>query len=67
MGVKKTPGLAYLGVVSDVQVVQQIFCCLRFDQLGAADVHHSRCAVRLLVDPVDDAMVDGHGFTFVCV
>ena len=57
---KETPALTGLGVVGDVQIIQQVFSCLRFEQLGAAQMKHSRTAVWLLVDLVDDAVADGH-------
>ena len=60
LSMEKPPPFAGLGVVGDVQVIQQVFGCLRFEQLGAAQMKHSRTAVWLLVDPVDDAVADGH-------
>ena len=60
---EKAPTFARFGVVGDIQVVQQVFSCLRFEQLGAAQMKHSRTAVWLLVDLMDDAVADGHGFT----
>ena len=60
---EETPGLARLGVVGDIQVVQQVFGGLRFGQLGTADVQHGWSAVWLLVDLVNNAVADGHGIT----
>ena len=60
---EETSGLAGLGVVGQVQVVQQIFGDLRFGQLGFSDVQHGWGAVWLFVDLVDDAVADGHGIT----
>ena len=63
VSMKEPPGFAGLGVVGDVQVLQQIFGGLRFGQLGAADVQHGWCAVWLLIDLVDDAVANWHGLT----
>lgn len=52
VSMKEAPCLAGLGVVGDVQVLQQIFGDLRFGQLGAADVQHGWCAVWFLIDLV---------------
>ena len=60
LSVEKAPPFAGLGVVGDIQVVQQVFSCLRFDQLSVAEVKYRRAAVWILVDLVDDAVADGH-------
>lgn len=63
VSMEEAPCLAGLGVVGDVQVLQQIFGDLRFGQLGAADVQHGWCAVWFLIDLVDDAVANWHGLT----
>lgn len=60
---EEAPALNSLGVVRFVEVAQQIFNCLRFDQLCVADVQSIRGAVCLLVDLVNDAVAYGYGIT----
>ena len=60
LSMEEAPPFAGLGVVGNVQVIQQVFGCLRFDQLSVAEMKYGRAAVWLLVDLVDDAVADGH-------
>lgn len=63
LSMEKPPALALFGVVRLVEVVQQVFSGLRFDQFRAADMQNSRGAVWLLVDLVDDAVANRHVVT----
>lgn len=64
LSMEEAPCLSGLGVVGDVQVLQQVFGGLGFDQLCITEVQRSRGAIWLLIYLVDDAVANWHGLTW---